>query len=278
MGTSSARSRLQFESFEFEPSTGELYRDGRLVHLQDHPRQVLLALLERPGDVVTREQLRDRLWGADTFVDFEHGLNTAVKKARQALGDSAETPQFIETLARRGYRFIGRVDGNASASAERIAADARSHLPATPAVTRERSRRTLLGSAAAVLLVAGALAAWFAQPPADAENAPAGAQLAVMPFRVITAGSTDSAYLGIGLADAITTRLANIRQIAVRPTTAVLAFQDAPSDPAALAASLGVGQPALLTSCAGPSWTTTLPTASVPHRRSSVTSTPVCDG
>ena len=66
MGTSSARSRLQFESFEFEPSTGELYRDGRLVHLQDHPRQVLLALLERPGDVVTREQLRDRLWGEST--------------------------------------------------------------------------------------------------------------------------------------------------------------------------------------------------------------------
>jgi DNA-binding winged helix-turn-helix (wHTH) protein/TolB-like protein len=240
MGTLSARSRLRFESFEFEPKTGELYRDSRLVHLQEHPRQVLLALLERPGDVVTREQLRERLWGADTFVDFEHGLNTAVKKARQALGDSAETPEFIETLARRGYRFIGRIDGDASASAGGVAADAPSNPPSTPAVTREVSRRTLWRTAAAILLVAGAVAVWIAQRPTDAETAPAGAQLAVMPFRVITAGSTDSAYLGIGVADAITTRLANTRQIAVRPTTAVLTFQDAQSDPAALAASLGV--------------------------------------
>ena len=240
MATSSGRSRLRFENFEFEPNTGELYRDSRLVHLQEHPRQVLLALLERPGDVVTREQLRERLWGADTFVDFEHGLNTAVKKARQALGDSAETPRFIETLARRGYRFIGRVEGGVSAPTEGVAVEAPSHPRSTPAVTSEVSRRTFWGSVAAILLVAGALAVWIAQPPAGAETAPAGAQLAVMPFRVISAGSTDSAYLGIGVADAITTRLANTRQIAVRPTTAVLAFQDAQSNPATLATSLGV--------------------------------------
>ena len=240
MATASGRSRLRFEDFEFEPNTGELYRDSRLVHLQEHPRQVLLALLERPGDVVTREQLRERLWGADTFVDFEHGLNTAVKKARQALGDSAEAPRFIETLARRGYRYIGRVAADDPASAGRVAADAPSTLPAAPAVARDLSRRTLWGSAAALLLVAGGLSVWMAQPPAAAETAPAGAQLAVMPFRVITAGSTDSAYLGIGVADAITTRLANTRQIAVRPTTAVLALQDAQSNPAALATSLGV--------------------------------------
>src|SRR5262245_3549419 len=99
--------RLRFGRFELDRSAGELYRDGRPVRLQEHPLQVLIALVERPGEVVTREQLRERLWKSDTFVDFEHGLNTAVKKARQALGDSADTPQFIETLARRGYRFIG---------------------------------------------------------------------------------------------------------------------------------------------------------------------------
>lgn len=240
MGTFSAPSRLRFESFEFEPSTGELYRDNRLVHLQEHPRQVLLALLERPGEVVTREQLRERLWGADTFVDFEHGLNTAVKKARQALGDSAETPRFIETLARRGYRFIGRIDGDASASAGSGAIDLTSSPPSAPAAPREVGRRTVWRVAAAILLVAGAVALWMVRRPPGAETAPGGAQLAVMPFRVITGGSTDSAYLGIGVADAITTRLANTRQIAVRPTTAVLTFQDAQSDPAALASSLGV--------------------------------------
>src|SRR5688572_28330393 len=150
MGTFSGRSRLRFESFEFEPNTGELYRDSRLVHLQEHPKQVLLALLERPGDVVTREQLRDRLWGADTFVDFEHGLNTAVKKARQALGDSAETPEFIETLARRGYRFIGRIEGDGSADAESVVAQGPAHLPATPAVARGVNRRALWLTAAAI--------------------------------------------------------------------------------------------------------------------------------
>src|SRR5687767_13638713 len=240
MGNISGRSRLRFGSFEFEADTGELYRDNRPVHLQEHTRQVLLALLDRPGEVVTREQLRERLWGADTFVDFEHGLNTAVKKARQALGDSAETPEFIETLARRGYRFIERIDGDASADAGSVAADAPSNPPFTPAVTCGVNRRALGRTAAAILLVAGAVAVWIAQRHPDPETAPAGAQLAVMPFRVITAGSSDSAYLGIGVADAITTRLANTRQIAVRPTTAVLAFQDAQSNPTAVAASLGV--------------------------------------
>jgi DNA-binding winged helix-turn-helix (wHTH) protein/TolB-like protein len=240
MGTTSGRTRLRFQTFEFEPDTGELYRDRRVVHLQEHPRQVLLALLERPGDVVTREQLRERLWGADTFVDFEHGLNTAVKKARQALGDSAETPQFIETLARRGYRFIGQIDDDASTDAEPVAADAPADPPSTAAVSRGVRRRALW-RIAAVLLGAAAVAVWIAQPPTDAQPAPASAaRVAVMPFKVMTAGATDSAHLGIGVADAITTRLANTRQLAVRPTTAVMPFQDAQSDPAALAASLGV--------------------------------------
>jgi DNA-binding winged helix-turn-helix (wHTH) protein/TolB-like protein len=229
MGTSSGRSPLRFETFEFEPNTGELCRDNHPIRLQEHPRQVLIALLERPGDVVTREQLRERLWGAETFVDFEHGLNTAVKKARQALGDSAESPRFIETLARRGYRFIGQIESETSPR------------PSTPVATRAVERRALWRTAAAILLVAGAVAVWFAQRHAGTKTAlPAGEQLAVMPFRVMTAGSTDSAYLGVGVADAITTRLANTRQIAVRPTTAVLEYQDAQSNPAALAASLGV--------------------------------------
>src|SRR6476620_4798131 len=101
--------RLEFGSFEFDIAAGELYRRGERVRLQEQPRQVLSALLERPGEIVTREELRERLWKTDTFVDFEHGLNTAIKKVRRALGDSADAPAFIETLARRGYRFIAPV-------------------------------------------------------------------------------------------------------------------------------------------------------------------------
>src|SRR6476469_3808696 len=84
-------------------------RDGQRIPLQEKPRQLLAALLERPGEVATREALRQKLWQTDTFVDFEHGLNTPIKKVRKALGDSADAPQFIETLSRRGYRFIAPV-------------------------------------------------------------------------------------------------------------------------------------------------------------------------
>ena len=105
---------LRFGIFEVNLQTGELRRKGQKVKLQDQPLQVLTALLERPGDVVTREELRSKLWPADTFVDFDHSLNAAIKRLRDALGESAEKPIFIETLARRGYRFIGGVEASAA--------------------------------------------------------------------------------------------------------------------------------------------------------------------
>src|ERR1700752_4447233 len=86
----------------FEVHGGELRRQGVRLRLQEQPLQVLLLLLERAGEIVTREELKKRLWPADTFVDFDHGLNAAVKRLRDALGDSAENPRFVETLARRG--------------------------------------------------------------------------------------------------------------------------------------------------------------------------------
>jgi DNA-binding winged helix-turn-helix (wHTH) protein len=102
---------VRFGPYEADLTTGELRRDGTRVPLQDKPFQILALLLRRPGELVTREELRAQLWPADTFVDFEHGLNTAVKKLRQALDDSADTPRFVETLPRRGYRFLGPVSG-----------------------------------------------------------------------------------------------------------------------------------------------------------------------
>jgi Tol biopolymer transport system component/DNA-binding winged helix-turn-helix (wHTH) protein len=97
---------VRFGVFEANLRSAELRKDGRKVKLQDQPFQLLAVLLERPGEIVTREELRIRLWPADTFVDFDHGLNAAIKRLRDALGDSAENPRFVETLARRGYRFI----------------------------------------------------------------------------------------------------------------------------------------------------------------------------
>src|SRR6202040_497613 len=99
----------RFGVYELDLRAGELRRQGLKVKLQEQPFQVLTQLLEKPGEIVTREELRNRLWPADTFVDFDHGLNAAVKRLRDALGDTAENPRFIETLSRRGYRFIAPV-------------------------------------------------------------------------------------------------------------------------------------------------------------------------
>jgi DNA-binding winged helix-turn-helix (wHTH) protein len=104
---------IQFGIFSVDIRVGELRRNGSRVRLQEQPFQILLALLERPGEVVTREELQKRLWSSDTFVDFDHSLNAAIRRLREALQDSAENPRFIETVARRGYRFIAPVHGAA---------------------------------------------------------------------------------------------------------------------------------------------------------------------
>src|SRR4029077_12568419 len=107
---------VRFGVFELDPQTGELRKAGVRLSLQDQPLQVLAMLSERPGELVTREELKHRLWPGETFVDFEQGLNGAVKRLRYVLGDSADTPRFIETLPRRGDRLIAPgTEGGASA-------------------------------------------------------------------------------------------------------------------------------------------------------------------
>ena len=115
---------VRFDVFEIDLQAGELRKEGRKVKVQEQPFRVLSLLLQRPGKVVTREELREQLWPADTFVDFDHGLNSAVARLREALRDSADKPRFIETIAKRGYRFVSLLDAsnqpdaNSSAGAE----------------------------------------------------------------------------------------------------------------------------------------------------------------
>ncbi len=110
---------FRFGIFEADPRTGELRKQGRRLSLQGQPFEILIMLLERPGELVTRSEIRERLWADGTFVDFDHSLNTAVNKIRDALGDSAGNPRFVETLARRGYRFVAPVEAvNGQPSAE----------------------------------------------------------------------------------------------------------------------------------------------------------------
>src|SRR5262250_2584313 len=105
---------LRFGTFEADLRTRELRKGGVRIKLHGQPFEVLALLLERPGSVVPREELRKRLWPTDTFVDFDHGVNTAINRLREALGDSAENPRFVETIPRRGYRFIAPVEPTAA--------------------------------------------------------------------------------------------------------------------------------------------------------------------
>ena len=120
----------RFGVFELDLSAGELRKNGVKLRLQGQPFQVLALLLERAGDVVTREELQQRLWPSDTFVDFDHSLNTAINKVREALGDSASSPRYVETLARRGYRFIAPLQ----AEAVREASPANAFTDEAPAI------------------------------------------------------------------------------------------------------------------------------------------------
>ncbi|HSB15572.1 MAG TPA: winged helix-turn-helix domain-containing protein, partial [Bryobacteraceae bacterium] len=134
MGGRSARA-IRFGVFEVDLQAGELRKNGLKIRIQEQPLQILAVLIERPGDVVTREDLRQRLWPTDTFVDFDHSLNTAVNKLREALGDSADSPRYVETLPRRGYRFV--------APLELLGEDLAEPAPGQPEPPPTRTRRLL---------------------------------------------------------------------------------------------------------------------------------------
>ena len=118
-----------FGPFKLDLKAGELHQDGRKILLQEQPFQVLKMLLEHPGQVVTREEIKKKLWPNDTIVEFDHSINAAIKKLRLALGDSAEEPQYVETVARRGYRFIAPVHGIAAVGAGLPRPRQMMHLP-----------------------------------------------------------------------------------------------------------------------------------------------------
>lgn len=136
-----AASVRRFSVFELDLRTGELRKHGMRVRLQEQPFQVLAMLLEKPGELVSREELRQKLWPADTFVDFDHGLNTTVNKLREVLADSAASPRYIETLPKRGYRFIYPVEGSPATS--QAGRDAQAIVPEQTSEAVDPKRRSL---------------------------------------------------------------------------------------------------------------------------------------
>jgi DNA-binding winged helix-turn-helix (wHTH) protein/Tol biopolymer transport system component len=168
--------KIRFGAFELDRQTGELYLNGTKLKLQGQPIAVLALLLERPGELVTREEIRKHLWPEDTFVDFEHSLNTHIKKLRQVLDDDADTPRYIETLPRRGYRFVAQVEAIPNGS-EAVHTPAKAQPPpvensdtsdavAPPQAlpTPKLARWTYVVAVAVILVVAGGALYWFLRP------------------------------------------------------------------------------------------------------------------
>jgi len=142
--------KYKFGEFEADLRAAELRRRGLRLKMQMQPFQVLVALLERPHDVVTREELRQRLWPEDTFVDFDHGLNTAVAKLRETLGDSASTPKYVETIAKRGYRFLADVEKIEERAPVAQAEQPAATIPHNASLSPSSSPSSLSGSGPAV--------------------------------------------------------------------------------------------------------------------------------
>jgi TolB-like protein/DNA-binding winged helix-turn-helix (wHTH) protein len=265
-----AQKRLvRFDVFAVDPASGELWKAGRRIRLQNQPRQVLRMLVARRGELVTREELRRALWRDETFVDFDNGLNVAVRKIRGALGDPTPSPRFIETERAQGYRFIAPAieepaevsGGHAPCPTEPITLPGDLAAGQTTGVSRVAQaraslrRRRLFGKdgrwssrrqPAVIVLVCAALAAagvslWRAgglsSSASTSNRAPEPISLAVLPLS--SSSGESEAFLAAGIPDAVITRLSGIRRFRLRPWSAVARYRGQGVDPQEAGRGLG---------------------------------------
>jgi TolB-like protein/DNA-binding winged helix-turn-helix (wHTH) protein len=214
---------IRFGVFELDLRAGELRKQGVKIKLQEQPFQVLQVLLEKSGEVVTREELRQRIWPSDTFVDFDGGMNNAIKRLREALGDNAGTPRFIETLPRRGYRFIGSVNGHENLGAGSTAVTS---LEAQPS-KRLRFRGIAIGAAvvlaAGVIILAldvGGIRSRFHLKP----NPPPIRSIAVLPLQNLS-NDPEQEYFVDGMTEELITDLSQIGGIKVISRTSIMHYK-----------------------------------------------------
>lgn len=236
---------LRFGAYQANPATGELYKHGIRLRLQEQPFQVLLMLLERPGEVVSREELRRRLWAETTFVDFDHCLNIAMNKLREALNDSPENPRFIETLPKRGYRFLAPVErqsGTAGAAPVTATVTGAAAMPEAPA----RHRLRWWGAAAAATAVFAAVmwVVWQgrAMPPAAGAARAQRLMLAVLPFENLS-GDPQQEYFIAGLTEEMIAQLGRMHasRLGVIARTSVLQYAGTRKPIAEIGRELKVG-------------------------------------
>lgn len=224
----------EFGAFRADLRAGELVRNGRRVRLQEQPFQILTILLERRGELVTREELRLKLWPADTFVDFDHGLNNAINRLREALGDSAESARYIETLSRRGYRFIAPVSYGASATGEAAGIERSASLAAPEDVMAGRAE-TLSGRDAfswfgasvatfvVLLVLLVGLVRWRGGRVKESRAIPIRS-LAVLPLENLT-GDSSQDYFADGMTEALITNLEQTGALTVISRTSAMHYK-----------------------------------------------------
>jgi len=240
--------RLRFGVFEVDLRAGELTKRGLRVRLQEQPFQVLTILLEKPRELVTREELREKLW-SKTVVDFDHGLNKAINKIREALGDSAENPRFVETVARRGYRFLAEVAPISTTTDWRPGPETGELVPTadSPRVElavagmppkRGQRRRVWVGFGFGLVLVLAAWLAWILH--SQSQSSPEIRSLAVLPLESLSVDASQD-YFADGMTDALITDLAQISALRVISRTSVMTYKRVRKPLPEIARELNVG-------------------------------------
>ena len=244
---------VRFANFEVNLRAGELRREGSKVRLQEQPFSLLTVLLESAGEVVTREELRKRLWSQDTFVDFDHRLAVAVSKLRDALRDSAEKPLFVETVGRRGYRFVGKLESADSLPVDTKGGVGETSLPSSRPTTngvllraeplgsiRSRTSRLILLSSVGFAVLLGVIVLPKFLPIRSAKKQPSSPRsLAILPLQNHGQDS-NSDFLGLSLADVLITKLAYVNSLSIRPSAAIEKYRGTTIDLQRVAAELKV--------------------------------------
>lgn len=216
-----AASLLRFDVFELDTRTIGLRKRGMRVPIQGQPLLVLAALLDHAGELVTREELREQIWRADTFVDFDHSLHNAIARLRDVLGDSTENPRYIETLPRRGYRFIAQVEKVPGSGTQGPSKSERTSLPVERMVqTRPRPLSAFVLSAALTV----ALALWLVPATLHRSNPPSVGSIAVLPLENLS-GDSSQDYFADAMTDELITDLAKVGALRVTSRTTVTLYK-----------------------------------------------------